>query len=302
MYERLYTYVLEVARQGSLKAAADKLYVTPSALSKAIQNLEQELGTPLFDRIGKSFSPTYAGRQFIARAEEIISLHKQLREEIQDIITLHAGRVRVGLQLDAAPQITRAVAQFHRVFPQVEIHVIEDTSANLAKLLQAGEVDLIISNADQQLQQDFRVSVLVNCEMVLVVPRGHPLVKQAIWMEGRQYPYLPLSACKDENFLIPPSGQHMGAFQEGILQDHGITAAMPIRATTIGTLLEMVSEGLGITLTYDWTAKPWENSLNLSLLSFDRAPLCSLSIATNKNRYLGEAVQAFIRTCTGIFP
>lgn len=301
MYERIYRYVLEVAKHGNLTTAANELYVTPSALSKAIQKLESELGVLLFDRVGKTFSPTYAGTQYILRAKEIISLQEQLKEEMRDIASLRAGRIRIGLQMNTAVRTVRAVEKFRVQYPQVEIYITEDTSAHLAKMLSNGEVDLTISNADPDIQRDFALSVLNNSELVLVVPRNHSLVKQAIWTEERKYPVISFSSCKKEPFILPPVSQRMGAFLESVLLSHDFSATVPIRATSIGTILHLVSGGAGITITYDSTAEPYENSLNLTFLSFEHAPNRSLVISTCPHRYLSEAVQKFINICTETF-
>lgn len=301
MYERLYYYVQKVAEHGSITAAANELYVTPSTLSKAIQKLESELGIPLFDRIGKTFSPTYAGTQYILRAREIVDLQRQLKDEMRDIVSLHAGRVRIGLQLNTAPRTVQAAVEFHAKYPKVEIHIIEDTSANLARMLSDGELDLMISNADPDLHKGFKLSVLDSSELVLVVPRNHPLVKQAIWTDERKYPVITLSSCTKEQFIIPPLHQRMGELLEDILVSHNLSADVSIRATSIGTILRLVSEGLGITITYDSTAEPYENSLNLTFLSFEHAPNRSLVISTYPYRYLSEAAQKFISICSEVF-
>ena len=301
MYDRLYRYVLEVAKQGSVTAAAEELYVTPSALSKAIQKLEQDLGTPLFDRVGKSFYPTFAGTQFLARAEKIVDLQEQLRQEMEDITSLHAGRVRLGLQLNTASRAVQAIARFRQEFPQIELQVIENTSLSLAKMLEDGEVDLVISDADPEIQRSFRLSVLSSNELILVVPRNHKLVKQAVWMKDRKYPVISLDLCREEPFILPFSDQRMGVILENILKGHGLPVNAPLRATSVGTILNMVAAGLGITITYDLTAEPYENSLNLTFLSFEKTLYQNLVVATNPDRYLSDAGYKLIDYCIRIY-
>lgn len=302
MYERQYEYVLAVAKHGSITAAAEELYITPSALSKAVQKLEEEFGTPFFDRIGKSFSPTYAGTHFLARAKEMVALQQQMRTEMQDIVSLEGGRVRVGLQLNTAPHIVQVVAAFQKKYPKIEVHLIEDTSMRLVKLLENGEIDLMISNADPEINRNFSLTGLSSNEFVLVVPRDHPLVKKAIWVENRKYPVIDISLCSCEKFIIPFSNQRMGAFIENLLVDSGLPINAPIRATTIGTILELVSVGSGITITYDNTVEPSWNRLNLTCLSFDKIPgMRSVVAATCAGRYLSEAAQEFLKLCVEEF-
>ena len=301
MSDKLYRYVLEVARHGSITAAANELYITPSALSKAIQKLEEELGIPLFDRIGKSFSPTYAGEQYIHRAREIINLQEQLEDEMRDLVALQTGRIRVGLQRDTATRTVQAIDQFHRELPHVEVCVFEETSSRLVKMLSNGEVDMTIANTDPDSTNDWDQYELCSSQLILAVSRNHPLVKRAVWQEAQRHPIISLSECADEAFILPPNTQRMGVFLEDVLRTRGIAPQIPIRANSIGTILHLVSRGTGITITYDKTAEPFENSLNLTFLSFDHAPSQSLAISVCSNRYLSEASNAFIRICTDVF-
>ena len=301
MSDKLYRYVLEVARQGSITAAANELYITPSALSKAIQKLEDDLGIPLFDRIGKSFSLTYAGAQYVRRAKEIISLQEQLDDEMRDLVALRGGRLRIGLQMDTAAQTVQAVDHFHREYPQIEVCILEDSSSNLTKMLLNGDVDIAIANADPDPQSSLTQYELCSSQLILAVPRNHPLVKRAVWEDSQKHPMISLSECMEESFILPPNTQRMGIFLEDVLRTRGLTPKALLRANRIGTILRLVSCGSGITITYDRTAEPYENSLNLTFLCFDHAPSQSLTISTCAGRYLSEAAQSFIRTCTDVF-
>lgn len=301
MSDKLYRYVLEVARQGSITAAANELYITPSALSKAMQKLEDDLGIPLFDRIGKSFSLTYAGAQYVRRAKEIISLQEQLDDEMRDLVALRGGRLRIGLQMDTAAQTVQAVDHFHREYPQIEVCILEDSSSNLTKMLLNGDVDIAIANADPDPQSSLTQYELCSSQLILAVPRNHPLVKRAVWEDSQKHPMISLSECMEESFILPPNTQRMGIFLEDVLRTRGLTPKALLRANRIGTILQLVSCGSGITITYDRTAEPYENSLNLTFLCFDHAPSQSLTISTCAGRYLSEAAQSFIRTCTDVF-
>lgn len=78
-----YEYVYEIARQKSVSKAAEKLYITQSALTKYLQRLENELSTPLFFRSGNRFIPTKAGELYLAKAAQIIDLDHELTDEIK---------------------------------------------------------------------------------------------------------------------------------------------------------------------------------------------------------------------------
>ena len=301
MYQRLYQYVLAVAKHGSITIAANELFITPSTLSKAIQGLEQDLGVPLFDRVGKRFSPTFAGEQFLRRAEEIVNIQREMQAELRDIAALRAGRIRIGLQLNTARRTIQAIGIFHKLYPDIEIQVFEDNSASLSEQLAKGNVDLMIANADPDIQKNFDLTVLSNTKLILVLPKTHPIIKKAVWIGDGKYPTIQLSQCRDELFILPPPNQRMGVVLKELLTANGIPSHTKIYATTIGTILRLVAEGLGITITFDQTAETFERELNLAILQFDHAQNQSLIAATCPNHYVSEAVRHFIRICEEIF-
>lgn len=71
------TYILAIARHGGIKKAAEELHITPPTLSIFLSRLEQELGVPLFDRLGRRFLPTEAGALYIRIAQKMVSLQYQ---------------------------------------------------------------------------------------------------------------------------------------------------------------------------------------------------------------------------------
>ena len=90
-------YVCTLAELGNLTRAAERLYISQPALSIYITNLEKNLGTPLFDRSGKKFTLTYAGEQYVKRAEKMLELEREFNEEIEKISRETAGRIRLGI-------------------------------------------------------------------------------------------------------------------------------------------------------------------------------------------------------------
>lgn len=97
-------YILEVARQGGITKAANKLYITPSALSRFVQARESELNVLLFHRVGKRFVPTEAGKYYIQKCQEIEQLQLELnfifmkdtvfRKEIQNLYEIICRHVK----------------------------------------------------------------------------------------------------------------------------------------------------------------------------------------------------------------
>jgi DNA-binding transcriptional LysR family regulator len=135
----------EVARQGSLAAAAKALSYTPSAISQQIGALEREVGVGLVDRGARGAALTDAGRLLVGYADQILGLLTVAEEELQAMLGLRAGRLRLGAFSTAgAILVPRAVKAFRDRYPDVEVRLIElDPEESLQQLRQR-EIDLAL--------------------------------------------------------------------------------------------------------------------------------------------------------------
>ncbi|MEP7303321.1 MAG: LysR substrate-binding domain-containing protein [Caldimonas sp.] len=159
----------------SFTRAAERVHVTQSTLSHQIRQLEEEIGQPLFDRIGKRVVTTEAGALFLAYAS------RALKEVDQGIATLKpgggglTGQVRIGathtFNIGLIPE---CVALFLARHPTVQIRVDELSADEISTGLQAGELDLGIAYRPSG-PNDLWFEPLYNEEMVLVVSSSHPL-------------------------------------------------------------------------------------------------------------------------------
>ena len=113
-------YVVTIAEEGSISAAAEKLYMAQSSLSQALRQYEAELGTPVFMRTSRGVRPTAAGGAFIERAKQILKDYRLAQNEAWDIEGLHGGRVEFGISTFRGSYLLPPVLQrFHARYPEV---------------------------------------------------------------------------------------------------------------------------------------------------------------------------------------
>src|SRR6266542_4886118 len=111
-----------VARHRHFTRAAEELHVAQSALSHQIRRLEQELGTPLFERTRRRVRTTEAGRSIAARARRVLAEVDGARQEIDELRGVVRGRIWVGALLPAGElDVPRLLARFSRAHPGVEV-------------------------------------------------------------------------------------------------------------------------------------------------------------------------------------
>ena len=139
-------YFKTIAKYGTITAAAKQLYISQPSLSQTLRQIEDEVGTPLFDRSTSPFHLTYAGERYLKAVEAMLEIDARLKAEIESIRHEDGGRLRLGISITRAMQVLPDVIPiFSKEYPNVMLELTETASANLEGLLQKGEVDLILA-------------------------------------------------------------------------------------------------------------------------------------------------------------
>src|SRR5882757_8866560 len=121
---RVLSYVVAVARYGSIRKAADALNVASSALNRQILDLEMDLGAPLFERLPRGVRVTSAGEAFLVYARLVISELKAVESRIEQLRGLVRGQVSVAAAESVAGELLpAAITQFQATHPNVRFHV-----------------------------------------------------------------------------------------------------------------------------------------------------------------------------------
>lgn len=175
---RFLNYVDEVARVGSIRQAADRLHIAPSAVNRRILDLEAELGTPLFERLPRGVRLTTAGELFVAYIRSRAAQLEQVRSEIEDLQGLRRGNVKlVASQALASVFLPKAVADFRTSHPLVDVQVRFGDHLQALQSLRNFETDLaLVFN----LAPDADIERIAEIEQKLVATmhRSHPLAQR----------------------------------------------------------------------------------------------------------------------------
>lgn len=174
--------LIEVARSGSLAAAADALGYTPSAASQQIRALERELGTVVLERRGRGVALTEPGRALVAHAQRVVEALDAAEAEVHAIAGLRAGVLRLGwFSTAGAILVPRAIALFRERWPQIELVLEEADPDESARRLLTGELDLAVTyefRLDEPLPADLRLSPLLEDHLHIALPPGHRLARR----------------------------------------------------------------------------------------------------------------------------
>ena len=117
-------YFVEVAKQESFTKAADALYLTQPTISKMVKSLEDELGVTLIRRSTKHIELTDAGYAVLNQAQQIVESMKNLEVELNDVLQLRKGSIRIGLPpMVGSLYFAPIIGAFKAAFPQIELHL-----------------------------------------------------------------------------------------------------------------------------------------------------------------------------------
>src|SRR5215212_907163 len=172
----------EVAQRGSFSAAAEALSFTQSAVSQQIAALERESGAKLIERNPRGIRLTDAGRALVEHADAVLARIEDAEEELAAIAGLRGGRLRMAtFQSAGATLVPRAVGEFHRRHPEVDLTVRQD-DFTADQQLATGEVDLAIVMDFEDMpkvEPQLELTHLLDDPYDVVLPRDHRLAERA---------------------------------------------------------------------------------------------------------------------------
>lgn len=296
MNQRASLYIQTLAKYGSVTRAADRLYITPSALSKYISALEREAGTPLFSRIGKHFVLTYAGERYLDWCLRLDALSAQMENEMRDLSKQREGKIRLGVQSAISVFIVeQVVPKFTREYPDICVSLTESTSLPILEQVKSFQLDAAISTKPPN-AEPFHQEPLLSMEQVLLVPKEHPLVKRAVQKPDRRYPWVDLDWCRGERFVVMHPGQSPRLQLEKLLAPIWEDIQIVMEVHSMRTMVSAVKSRIGIIQTGAGMDRLYcDPSDDLVRLSFgDKHTLQSYCLFYYKDIYQSKAMKDFL--------
>lgn len=164
-------YVYAVYKEKSFSKAAEKLFISQPSLSANVKREEQCVGYPIFDRSTKPLGLTEPGKKYIETVEKILSMQNEFSEYIDDLGDLKTGKLVLGgSSLYSSWVLPPLMGQFAKEYPQVQLELIEETTVNLRKMLQNGEIDFLLDNCELE-DEIFERQLYRKEYLVLAVPK-----------------------------------------------------------------------------------------------------------------------------------
>lgn len=194
-----------LAQAKSFTAAAKQIHITQSALSALVRELEEEVGSRLFDRTTRSVEFTVAGLELLPVAQRVLHDLNGGLEVLRDLNLKRRGRVTVAVTpLLAASFVPSLCAALGRRFPELRVVVHDRLAANNIHGVRSGEADLAIGNFGP-VSDDIALTLIEGSRVGVVVPRGHRFAAQrgVNWAQLVGEPLIPV----EQGECLPPGGR-----------------------------------------------------------------------------------------------
>lgn len=234
-------YMLEIAKEKNISAAAKNLFLSQPSLSQQIINLEKEFNIPLLIRHSKSVSLTDAGEEFVLSAQRIMNEFDQLSELMQKYSLLEKGTLHIGLLWIAGYlDLCQVLTNYHLLYPNISYSIKVNGSAHLLQMLLERSLNaafLISSDAELQTHEELYYKKIVEDYYVALVPKQHPLSKKkTLTMEDLRF----------EDLIIPAKESTFRKELEQLFDHHFVTPNIVCETSQSDIVIQLVSQNFAI--------------------------------------------------------
>jgi LysR family hydrogen peroxide-inducible transcriptional activator len=232
-------YVCAIADTGSFSRAAERCQIAQPSLSQQVLKLEEDLGTKLFDRLGRSIRLTEAGRAFLPHARSILSQMETARSSVIDKGADVRGSVAVGVIPTIAPYLMpRYTTAFAKKYPEAKLRIVEETTPILVESLRELSIDLAILALPLR-HKDLELFPLRTEPLFAVLPKDHPRAAAES---------LALKDLRGESFVMLRDGHCFRDLSIAACTHARVTPRIAFESGQFSSLFGMVAAGVGISL------------------------------------------------------
>ena len=288
MLERAAHYFEEVGRSGSIRKAAERLHIAPSAVDRQILRLEARIGAPLFDRLPQGLRMTAAGELLLETIRRWKREYESLQVQIRDLQGLYCGEVAVALVEGAMDFMTDALHGLRTRYPGIvyRLHIAGHSAVTESILSGTYEVGVTFN---PPVSSALRIERRIIYRIGAVVTPDHPLAehREVTFDECLQWGFV----VPDETISIRPVLERVWRMSmDGPLRENAAT-------NSIALLKSMVKGGVGVGILtgLDVLTEVKTGELKFIPLAYPRIPVSELALVVQSSRTLSAAASKFVQ-------
>lgn len=270
--------------EGSFTAAGRVLDYTPSGVSQLVSALEDDLGFPLLIRKSRGVVLTKEGEMIYPEAVEFINKEKAIYRIASELTDVDVGNVSIASYSSIATHILPSIIkEFSEQYPSINITLQEGTKSQIETMVANNTADLAFST--RLLNPNYSWIPFMEDRMVIVLPKDHP------YANAESYP---LTEAADEEFIMQGDGDDIDTME--LLNSNNIVPKVRFTTVENHTAINMVEEGLGVSVMNSFITKSWE--ANVSIVPIDPPSYIKIGISLPSLENAPPAVRKFIMFAT----
>ena len=243
-------YFIKTAEVLHFTKAAELCFVTQSGLSQQIKKLEEELGLPLFKRIGKKVQLTEAGSVFLIHAKKVVENVENGKQAIEDLNEMIGGELRIGVTYIFGLLILPVVNAFAKKYQNLKIIVEYGTTEVLEQKLIDNELDLVFVISSHEIEMPIQKVPLFTSNMVMVVSKKHALAN---------LDKIAFKKIEEIPLILPGKGSNSREYVEELFKKFNMKPKISIELQSIHALLQMVENSDWATIVAEMALKDWDS-------------------------------------------
>lgn len=311
---KYFLYFLEIARAKNLSRAAERLYVSQSALSQFLIREENELGVKLFLRRHNTLLLTPAGQRYHEACQDILDRKNRLYQELSSLESCKVGSMAVGITPQwGCEMFSEIYSVFKREYPNYALNLFEDTTFPLLNMLKAKELDMAVLAFNRLDGIPLRCEVVCEERFVLAVPAAFCAHIQASSGEG-ELPMAGLGQFSSRGFILSRHGTAIREIQDEMFASNGIQPNIVCEINNFDATLRLVSDGLGLSiiplssvrpsprLRYFFPPRPWSWKIGVAYRNHFVHSAASAYLLELVNLYFEEGAPAARAKLAGAAP
>jgi len=234
--------IIMIEQEQSISKAAEKLFLTQSALNQQLLRLEKELGIQLFERRKHRMIPTFAGKIYLATAHQMIDMKKETYKIIHDVAEEITGEISIAYSPErGSAMFSDIYPVFHQNYPHITFHIRETHAKTMELLLMQKEVTLAcIVYSGNMKNPAFEYIDLKEELMVLGLPGSHPLAHLAGEKSWERLPEINLSLLKNEHFALIIKSAKIRDMVDSAFYHAGFPPKILFESSSTQTVVNMV--------------------------------------------------------------
>lgn len=282
----LYKIFYYCAQNKSFSIAAQKLFISQSAVSQAIKGLESQLGVTLFFRKSRNIQLTKEGELLFSYVSQAYNFLKGAEDRLEEIQGLSAGEIRIGVSDSICKYFVMPyIKTFGQLYPNITIKVINRTTPQLLEVLKSGLVDMVISTLPVS-EKIFNSVPFIEVSDIFVASQKYSKLKnrKIALKELNEYPLVMLQSDSSTRKAI-----------DAFFAKHSLSCSPEIELESLDLLVEFAKIGTGVSYVLKESAlEAIESGILFEVQLEEALPKRTIGIVTIKKVLLSKAVNTFI--------